>query len=198
MYRAFLLLISFALAALPAAAQRSLPEVRPNAFFGLGFSQPVNPIATRLDTGWNFTGGGGLTTEYVGVLLDFTYNDFGANRRNLNGAGARDGYQRYWALTVDPKVHVNNRGPVDFYVTGGGGLYSQISEYRFRGGGFYPGPGEFILRDTIYKGGVDGGAGFAFNIGYSRAKIFAEARFHHMFTHGSGANFIPVTIGISW
>jgi len=201
MYRPFLFLMTCGLAALPAAAQ-PWHEARPPGFFGVGFSQPLNPIATRLDTGWNFTGGVGATNEYVGLLLDFTYNDFGINRTNLNRVGVREGSQRYWAVTLDPKVHVNQRGPVDFYVTGGGGLYSQITQFQsdFRDGNFGNGFGrnELISRNTIYKGGVDGGAGFAFNIGYSRAKIFAEARFHHMFTHGSGANFVPVTVGISW
>ena len=201
MYRPFLFLITCALAALPAAAQ-PWHEARPTGFFGVGFSQPVNPVATRLDTGWNFTGGVGVTNEFVGLLLDFTYNDFGINRTSLNSFGVRGGNQRYWAVTVDPKVHVNQRGPVDFYVTGGGGIYSQITDFYSRdrggdfGGGFYN--GDLIGRNTLYKGGVNGGAGFAFNIGSSRAKIFAEARFHHMFTHGSGANFVPVTVGISW
>ena len=125
------------LAALPAAAQ-PWHEARPTGFFGVGFSQPLNPIATRLDTGWNFTGGVGATNEYVGLLLDFTYNDFGINRTNLNRVGVREGSQRYWAVTLDPKVHVNQRGPVDFYVTGGGGLYSQITQFQsdFRDGNF--------------------------------------------------------------
>jgi len=38
------------------------------------------------------------------------------------------------------------------------------------------------------------GVGFAFHVGY-QIKIFAEARYHYMFTH-SGSSFIPVSFGV--
>ena len=101
-------------------------------------------------------------------------------------------------MTVDPIIHVNERGPVDFYVTGGGGIYSQITEYKFRSG--FGGPfndrNDVLYSNTIYKPGVNGGAGFAFNLGYTPVKIFVEARFHHMFLRGSGASFIPISVGV--
>jgi len=50
----------------------------------------------------------------------------------------------------------------------------------------------------VYKGGVNGGAGIAFRLGSSRAKVFAEARYHHMFTERIDSSFIPVTFGIRW
>jgi hypothetical protein len=127
--------------------------------------------------------------EYVGLTIDGLYTDMGVNNRRARGF---DGRERFWALTLNPRFHVNQHGPVDFYVTAGGGLYSQLYDVR-----------DFDRRDyfnvnTIYKGGVNGGAGFAYRIGYGQVKFFAEARFHHMFTPGSGASFIPVTFGISW
>ena len=174
-------------------------EARATGWFGAGGSASINPIATRLDNvGWNIAGGAGVTSEYVGLMVDAMYNEFGVNRRTLNRAGADDGRQRFWAFTLDPVFHTNQRGPVDFYITGGGGIYGQQISYRqrFASGNF--GRDELIWRNTIYKAGVDGGVGFAYSIGGSRIKIIAEARFHHMFTSGSGASFVPVTLGVSF
>jgi hypothetical protein len=190
------LLLLILVAVLPAAAQwRHFGQTltRPTGYFGFGFSTPANPVATRLNEGWNLAGGIGVTRGPVGVMVDAMFNDFGFTRDALLRAGAHRGSQKYWALTVDPIFHVNERGPVDFYVTGGGGLYSQITQFRAASGGGY----DLISSRTIYKPGVNGGAGFAFNLGYrSNVKVFAEARYHHMFTQGSGASLIPVTVGI--
>jgi len=185
----------------PAAAQwRHFGDesVRATGYFGGGFSEPINPVARNLDTGWNLAGGVGVTSKYVGVMLDAMFNDFGVNRSTLARNGAGDGSQRYWALTVDPVFHVNHRGPVDFYLTGGGGLYSQITDFDLRGFREPFRDRGFNISNTTYKPGVDGGAGFAFNfIPRSRVKIFVEGRFHHMFTR-TGASFVPVTIGLSF
>jgi hypothetical protein len=197
------MLLFATLAVFPAAAQWrhfGHDEARPTGFFGVGFAAPVNPAARQLDTGWTLAGGVGITNRYIGVLLDATFADFGLNHTTLQNFGSRRGDQKYWAVTVDPTFHVNQRGPIDFYVSGGGGLYSQITDLRVGTGfgGPFDSRGEFLYSNTLYKAGVNGGAGFAFNIGdrHSPVKIFAEARFHHMFTHGAGASFIPVTVGV--
>jgi hypothetical protein len=197
-------LFIFSLAcALPAAAQWrhfGQEEVRATGYFGVGAATPINPAATRLDTGWSFGGGVGVTSKYVGVLVDANYTDFGINSETLQRAGAPRGSQKYWSLTLDPVFHVNSRGPIDFYVTGGGGLYSQVTDYRLRysGGGPFGGGDDLRFSNAIYKPGVNGGAGFAFNVGgwHNRVKIFTEARFHHMFIGRSGVSYIPVTVGV--
>jgi hypothetical protein len=54
----------------------------------------------------------------------------------------------------------------------------------------------FGASNTLYRPGVDGGAGFSFNLGArSRVKIFVEGRFHHMFTR-NGVSFVPVSVGV--
>src|SRR5436190_15389027 len=184
------------LRALPSTAQwRHFGDypTRATGYFGGGFSQPINPAARNLDIGWNLAGGVGVTTKYVGVMLDAMFNDFGLNRSTLGRVGASDGSQRYWAVTVDPVFHVNQRGPVDFYVTGGGGLYSQITDIDVRSG--FRGPsrdGSFSVSNTLYKPGVNGGAGFSFNLDRrGSVRVFVESRFHHMFTR-NGASLVPV------
>ena len=120
------LLLIILVAVLPASAQwRRFGQsyTRPTGYLGLGISTPTNPVGTRLDEGWNLAGGIGVARGSVGIMLDAMFTDFGMNHAALVRAGARRGSQKYWALTVDPVFHVNERGPVDFYITGGGGLY---------------------------------------------------------------------------
>jgi hypothetical protein len=195
-------ILSILLASLPAAAQwrHFGPESpRLTGSFGGGFSSAINPVARGLDTGWNLNGGIGMTTKYVGVNLDAMFTEFGLNHSALAGLGVPRGDQRYWAVTGNPIFHVNQYGPVDFYITAGGGICSQITDLRSHSGygGPYGGHDDLIYRNTLYKPGVNGGAGFAFRIGnQGNVKIFTEARFHHMFLHGSGASFIPVSVGV--
>ncbi len=190
-------LFSILLAATAALAQpRPFELIAPTGFFGGGFSAPINPAARHLDNGWNLSGGIGVSSNYVGIMLDAMISSFGVNNQ---GFGFRETNQRYWAVTLDPVFHVNRRGPVDFYVTGGGGIYSQVLNWRvpsdFGGGSF--GRRGFEFSDSVYRPGVDGGAGFAFDLGYQLpVKIFAEARFHRMFVGRQGVSFVPVTVGV--
>src|SRR4051812_28560132 len=92
------------LCALPAAAQWrhfGQEQVRPTGYFGVGAATPINPAATRLDTGWTLGGGVGVTSRYVGLLLDANYTDFGINSETLRRVGAPRGSQKYWSLTVN-------------------------------------------------------------------------------------------------
>ncbi len=191
---AFILL----LAALPGSAQWrhfGKSPVRATAALGVGGATAVNPLARGLDAGWTVSGGAGLTNDSVGLMANFTFAGFGINHDTLVSQGARHGDQKYWAATIDPIVHVNERGPVDFYLTGGGGIYGQITTLRAT---FAQQP-RFDLRssETHVRPGVDGGVGFAFNIDpRSRLKIFVEARYHHMLTEGQASSFVPVTLGV--
>src|SRR5712691_4289440 len=192
------LLFFLLLGVMPAAGQWRhlghpyLEHLEPTGYVGIGGSTAVNPLARNLDAGWNVAGGFGVTQGYAGVMADFMFTDFGITHSALVRQGARNGYQRFWALTVDPNVHVNPRGPVDFYLTGGAGLYGQRTGLRAasRLGG-QASQFDLVSVDTTNNFGVNGGAGFAFSISpESRLKIFAEARFHHLFNEGSGASLI--------
>jgi hypothetical protein len=196
------------LAALSAPAQDS----RFTGFVGGGFTTPINPIGSRLNTGWNITAGGGVNVNrHFGLMLDFMFNDMAVNRSFLSQAQAPDGSVRVWGFTLDPVVHLTTEGPVDFYVTGGGGIYHRTVEYTqpvIQTGvffdpwfGYYPsafGSNQVIGSFDQYKGGVNGGLGMSFKLGSSRAKVFAEARYHHIFTRNVETGILPVTFGLRW
>jgi hypothetical protein len=169
--------------------------LEPTGYFGIGGSTAVNPVARQLDAGWNINGGAGVTQGYFGVMGDALFTSFGVNHDTLVRAGARSGTQRFWAFTVDPIVHVNPRGPADFYVIAGAGLYGTWLGLRAPAG-----PAsrfDLLQTETHYRFGVNGGAGFSFRVDpFSRVKLFVEARYHHMFLFDQGASFIPVSFGV--
>jgi hypothetical protein len=201
-------LVSLCAAGVPAFAQFS----HFTGFVGGGFTTPINPIGTRLDTGFNISAGAGVNANHhVGIMLDFIYNQNGINPTFLNQVAAPDGQVRVWGFTLDPVVHVTQEGPVDLYVTGGGGIYHRTVEYTqptIQQGvffdpwfGYYP--ANFASNQIIgsygqYKGGVNGGVGMSFKLGHSNAKFFAEARYHHIYTRNVGTDLVPVTFGIRW
>jgi len=198
------------LAALPGFTQSRFGAF--TGYVGGGFSRPVSDLGHRLDNhGWNVGAGVGVSGKRVCLMLDFMYNSFDINRTSLDQVGAPNGTTRFWAFTLDPVIHINRESPVDVYITGGGGIYHRTVEFTqptivtvtafdpwF---GFYPvgvGANQVLASYGLYKGGVNGGAGIAFRLGHSHAKIFAEARYHHMFTSRIDSSFIPVTFGIRW
>ncbi len=196
------------------AAVPALTQPRFTGYVGGGPSFPLNPIGTRLDNGWNISAGAGVTGRWAGINLNFMFNDFGINQNALNQVQAPNGSTRIWAFTLDPVIHLtpSESSPVDFYVTGGGGIYHRTIEFTQPAvatvtvfdpwwGIVYPAnilTNQVIGSFGVYKGGVDGGAGVAFRLGQSHAKLFAEAKFHHMFTNRVDTNLIPLTVGIRW
>src|SRR5262249_25709194 len=92
--------------------------------FGGGFTQPVGNTGRHLDEGWNIGGGVGVNfNSYLGAMVQLGYNSFGINSASLNAAGFPGGDVHIFSATVDPIVHLNPHGHVDFYIVGGGGLY---------------------------------------------------------------------------
>jgi opacity protein-like surface antigen len=199
----------FVLAPLPALAQA---ERYLTADIGGGFSSPVYSTGGRLQNGWNFGMGVGVRPfPYLGVKVDFGYNQLDVNRATLNNLHFPNGDMRIFSFTLDPIIHVNPRGPVDFYLVGGAGVYHRTIEFTaptgaiFTGfdpffGFFYPvgvPANQVLASQTTVKPGVNGGAGFQFGFRHT-IKFFAEARYHNMYTRGRDTTWVPVTFGFRW
>lgn len=204
--------ISSLLALCGLAALPGLAQVQFTGFVGAGPTVPLNPLAPHTsNVGWDISMGAGVTNNHAGIMLDFLYNDIGINGTTLNQVGAPQGNVRTWGFTLDPVFHVTQEGPVDLYVTGGGGIYHRNIEFSQPGVaettffspwfGFYPGlvgVNQVLASYSVYKGGVDGGVGMSVRLGSSRIKAFAEARYHYIFTSPTATTMIPVTVGLRW
>ncbi len=195
----------------PCAAQTTTPRYTFN--IGGGFSEPVRDTDGRLDTGFNIVAGGGINlAPYLGVMAEFGYNHLGLSSAALNAAGVPAGATRIYSVTLDPIVHFNPHGRFDAYVIGGGGFYRRTVEFTqptvqqitafdpfF---GFFPAliPTNIVLGSfTQNKGGLNIGGGVEVRVrGDSNAKIFAEARYHYLFTTPVPTTILPVTFGFRW
>ena len=187
-------LCAFALVSLPAMAQREWALF--TADVGGGFSAPVYRAGSQLDYGWNLNAGAGVRPiPYLGIKIDFGYNQFDFTRAGANNLGFPRAQDRIFSFTLDPIIHVNPRGPVDFYLVGGGGVYHQTIDVH---GPFFAGGGSPFFFDgsqSVVKPGVNGGAGFQFGVRHS-LKFYAEARYHNMYMSGHDVSWVPVTFGV--
>lgn len=181
---------------------------------GGGFTEPVRETDGRLKTGFNVGAGAGYNfTPYVGVMAEFDFNRLGLSDRSLALAGVPDGNGRIYSVTLNPIVHFNPRGRFDVYATGGGGFYRRTIEFTRPSVGtasafdpfygvFYPVAvplTDVLASFTQNKGGLDIGGGVSFRVrGDSNAKIFAETRYHYIFTSPVRTTILPVTFGLRW
>lgn len=74
------------------------------------------------------------------------------------------------------------------YLIGGGGVYNVKTTGATSIGGITSTTG------SVTKFGLNGGAGFDFKAG--AVGLFAEARFHDVFTPGANLKFVPITVGV--
>ncbi len=168
----------------------------------------------RLDPGFNVTANAGVNvTPHFGLLGEFGFNDLGLSSAALGAAGVPDGTTRIYSLTAEPIFRFNPRGRFDAYVIGGGGFYRRTIEFTAPGvttvtgfdpffGVFFPAaaPATVVLGSrTQQKGGLNIGGGVTFRVrGDSNAKIFAETRYHYIYTTPIRTTILPVTFGFRW
>jgi len=180
---------------------------------GGGFSKPVDRLEGRLDTGWNLQAGAGINIlPRLGIMGQFMYTESGLAQPYLQSINQPDGNFRMWGLTVDPVIRFNPHGHVDFYLIGGGGVYRRTVEFTRPTtatvvafdplfGLFFPVgiPANEVLGSfSTTRPGLNGGGGFSVRLGNGNAKLFAEARYHRMFTEGMSTSVLPVTFGLRW
>jgi len=195
-----------------AAALVNAQEVPKFTFnVGAGFTRPVGDTGRHLDTGWNVQGGVGYNfSPYLGANVDVAFNDLGITSADLNRIGVPGGDVHILSATLDPIVHLNPHGHVDFYITGGGGVFRWNQEFTQPTVAIVPGFDPFfgffsaavpatqvLTSHSVNRPGIDIGAGIAIGA-LGRGKIFAEAKYDHIYMRGAHADYIPVTFGFRW
>lgn len=175
---------------------------------GAGFTTPVGNTANNLDTGWNISAGGGVNfSQYVGAMLNFGVDFMDPSQAVVSNMGYGSGRANVLSLTLDPIVHLMPKGPVDIYVTGGGGYFRQYlnlgQPVAPNTAGFSPffgfapevPPGtELTTSYSINKPGIDAGVGIEFGHEWG-GRFFAEAHYDRIFTGTYHTDYLPVTFG---
>ena len=146
-------------------------------------------------------------TSHIGADLDFGYDSMGIKSSVLNNLGYGGGNVDVFSLTLNPIVHLNPKGPVDVYITGGGGYYRQYQNFTqpsvAYGSGFDPFFGLYpvafptnviVSSYSVNKPGIDAGMGITFGNKWG-GKFFAEARYNRIFIGNYHTDYIPVTFG---
>jgi len=195
--------------ALPAAAQNSKFAFA----VGGGFTKPLRFADGPLKIGYNFTASAGVhASKHVGLSAEFGFNHFGISDNTLAALAVPDGSSRIYSVTLQPTFHFNPEGRFDFYTTIGGGYYRRTIEFTEPTTaiitvfnpfiGFFPlaVPAQTVLGSfTQNKGGINGGVGVSVKLSDDSAtRIFAETRYHHIFTSSRDTNYMPVTFGLRW
>jgi hypothetical protein len=179
---------------------------------GAGFTESVGSTNSVLNkTGYNLEGGAGFNLGHgLGVKLDLGYYNFGINGATLGTVGATDGNVNVFTTQINPVYHIRAFKRADFYVTGGGGLFHQNEQ--FSGGalgttsanlpffGFLANGGvgnQVFSSYSVNKPGYDVGGGVEWLTKW-HGKVFAEAKYEHMFNTDTHTDFIPVTFGFRW
>lgn len=172
-----------------------------------GFSTPVYKTGPVTDAGWNLQAQAGINLfgARAGLVGEFDYNHMGINSATLSQVGVPGGASNIWAFSAEPVIRLFPNNRVSFYAIGGPGVYHDNISYTapviapvFSFFGPIGVPGNIVLAsNTLYKPGVNGGAGVTFRLGQTEGKFFAEARYAQIYTRPV-TSWVPVTFGFRW
>jgi opacity protein-like surface antigen len=182
-----------------------------------GATVPVSDMSNISKTGWH---AGALVEAGVplfpwGLRLDATWNQLG--EKDIGGATVKN---RIIDGTLDVTYSFGGLSTTKFYLIGGLGVYNmktdvdvtslnvpddllaQLTQSDEPGSArrIAP-PSRQIIdfgneSDSQTKFGLNAGAGFRFQLtGFS---TFVEARWHTIFTEGSNAQMVPISVGITF
>jgi hypothetical protein len=178
------------------------------ADLGIGYTAPAGRTGQYVDWGWHVGAGAGVNfSPYLGTMLNVGTDSMGINSTTLGNIGISSGNVRVFHATVDPVVHLSPKGRVDFYLTGGGGLFHLFWDFSTPGTDAYIpllglnsariGANQFLASSSVNKPGFDVGGGVNVKA-FGRGKFFVEAKWDHMFLNGAHLDFVPVSFGYRW
>ena len=192
--------------------------------FGGGLNIPTSDTSSYINTGFNFTAGGGLHfSRGISLLVEYTFMDDGLPSAIVAEVGSNSGNAHIWGFSVDPVIDLMPHHNTSVYVTGGGGFYRKVTNFQD------PQPQEFctyfycgigytnatVGSFSSNQGGFNVGGGVSHRFGgmYGDGKmaVFAEGRYmdvltpaiNHQSPNGLGATsigadtkLIPISFGL--
>jgi Outer membrane protein beta-barrel domain len=190
---------------------------------GAGFNVPTSDTSSDLNTGYNFTVGGGLHFSHgVALLAEYQFMNDGLPSSIVAEAGANSGNAHIWSLTLDPVVDLMPKKATSVYVTGGGGFYRKVTNfsnpqpvqyctYFYCGVGYQ---NQVVGHFSSNQGGWNVGGGVTHRFGgmynEGRMEVFGEVRYLDIMTPavttapnglgvtsvGADTKLIPITFGV--
>jgi len=180
--------------------------------FGAGISFPQSDLGKFVNNGANIVVGGGYAiTKRFGVDTEFMWNDLPINSSTLDLLQTPGASARQYAWTFNPIVRIPLGHKVGAYAIGGIGWYHRSGETTTPGVGVVCDPYwswwygcslgtvNFVTGSTSANAfGENIGGGLTVHLGESRAKLYAEVRYHHAGYHAVSTDLLPLTFGIRW
>ena len=172
----------------------------------------LSDTSNRINTGYNFTLGGGYNfSKHLGLNVDYIFNGADLSSHVLNLTGAPGGYAHDWGFALNPILRIAPERRLGGYVSAGYGVFTRT--VNLTRPGVVPGvicdPWTFICysapvyADVIYrsnsttKGGWDVGAGLTYRIG-ERMNFYTEIRYYEILTTNVSTQLLPLTFGLRW
>jgi len=154
---------------------------------GGGATWPLSTLGNSYKTGYNVLAslGIGIPEWPVNLRVDGMFN------QNQSQAGANAGTLQMWTLNANVVWNIVQGKGVTPYLIGGVGYYNDSYHVSVNGSSFAGGGN---IHNNAF--GINGGAGFRFGI--SSLSLFVESRYHYAFQSAFNAQFIPVTVGITF
>jgi hypothetical protein len=188
---------------------------------GGGFNAPTEESSPYITWGANGTLGAGYRFDPIfSLMIEYQFMTDKLPGQLIAQTGADGGHAHIWSFTMAPVIDLTPKGPIDVYVTGGGGFYRKVTSFT--------NPQEVLYCNYYYcgigvtdvvvghfssnQGGWNAGMGFGYRMGGGNMKLFAEARYLDVLTPavttepnglgtttvGPNTKLIPVTFGVRW
>lgn len=178
---------------------------------GGGYTATAGGTSNYAGWGWNVKGGFDFNvSNHAGIAINVGYDSLPLSGLATYTLGIPGGHVDTMHATLDPVFHVTQRGRADFYLTGGGGYFRVYRQFSSAEAGpttaYIPalgfsgpasGPVFVPLNYSVNKPGYDVGGGVSIGA-VGHGKIFAEARWEHVFLNAGRLDMIPVTFGFRW
>lgn len=174
---------------------------------GGGFTVPAASTGKRVELNYALKGGAGINfSRKLGVLLEFNYDRFGVQGRELDNQyvvynnafvdsgidfSGLDATSYIWSLTANPTFTLAGGENNSLYAVVGGGWYHRVTNFTLPATGQYCDPfyGCYVFQQNQTfdhyannTAGINGGLGISHKLGrFSNERVFAEARYVYVF-----------------
>lgn len=182
------LLSAAALAVSVSAFAPSMAHSQVYLGLGGGATFPISDLSNNFNTGYNILAslGAHIPASPFGVRVDGMFNQLPGKPEQNNGASFNS---QIWTANANIVASLIPGAPVTPYLIAGLGYYNTSYHINASGSTVFA---SGSVHDNDF--GLNGGAGV--RVGLGGIGLFAEARYHNIFTSGTHIQMIPISAGV--